>query len=270
MTISVSQLRQQTLDPLAQELANAWKSGGVIGELNGDRLPVSRDEAYFVQDRMAASLNEKLAGWKVGATSARMREIDGHDDVIPGRILMSTTWRGNDLSLPASRFANARVETEFAFRLAGDLPLRSKPWTASELAPIATLHPALEIIGNRHVPPDGPASVRSLMTIADNGGGIGFVFGDPVESWQEIDFQNHHIALRVDNGTEAENFLGDMRCIPIQAVADLANHLASRQIPLFAGDFVSTGAATVPQPVGAGSRVKADFGVLGRINIRFE
>ena len=98
------------------------------------------------------------------------------------------------------------------------------------------------------------------MTIADNGGGIGFVFGDPVSDWQEnIDFQHHNIDLTVDGGAKAENFLGEMRCIPIQAVADLVNHLASRGISLKAGDFVSTGAATVPQPIVAGSHVDSKF-----------
>ena len=132
------------------------------------------------------------------------------------------------------------------------------------------LHPAIEIIGNRHALPDASAQVRSLMTIADNGGGIGFVFGEAVDEWQSVDFQRHLIKLVVDDQEPAENFLGDMRCQPIQAVADLANHLNNRNISLFAGDFISTGAATVPQPVSAGSHVLADFGSLGVIKLEFE
>jgi 2-keto-4-pentenoate hydratase len=234
-----------------------------------DILPRDRKEAYFVQDEMARALGEELSGWKVGATSARMRELDGHDDVVPGRIFRSTTWQGASLELPASRFPDARAETEFAFRISRDLPLRNEPWTVEELAPLVRLHPAIEIIGNRHALPDAPAPVRSLMTIADNGGGIGFVFGEPVDDWQDVDFQNHPISLVVDDGAEAENFLGDMRCVPIQALADLVNHLAQRGVALSAGDFVSTGAATVPQAIAPGSHVRADFGALGRIEIRF-
>ena len=199
-----------------------------------------------------------------------MRELDGHDDVVPGRVFSSVTWQGTNLNLPAERFPGARAETEFAFRIGRDLPLRGTPWCADELAPMAVLHPAIEIIGTRHALPDAPAAVRSLMTIADNGGGIGFVFGNAVDNWQGVDFQNHRIALTVDGGAEAENFLGDMRCVPIQALADLVNHLASRNICLKAGDFVSTGAATVPQPVHKGSHAEADFGTLGEMEIRFE
>lgn len=268
--MTVSQERQRILTGFGRRLGAAWQMPKIIDSIADDELPCDRPEAYVVQDEMAAFINQPLSGWKVGATSARMRELDGHDDVIPGRIFQSVTWQGNRLTLPASRFPDARVETEFAFRLKGPVPLRDTAWSADELTPMATLHPAVEIIGNRHALVDAPASVRSLMTIADNGGGIGFVFGDPIEDWDRIDFQNHHISLKVDLGAEAENFLGEMRCVPIQAVADLVNHLARRGIALRGGDFISTGAATVPQSIEKGSHVIAGFGVLGEIELNFE
>jgi 2-keto-4-pentenoate hydratase len=261
--------RMSILSELARQLGAAWMQAGLIEEPTGSLLPQNREEAYFVQDRMAAAIGEELSGWKVGATSARMRELDGHDDVIPGRIFRSLTWQGNTHTLAIEKFPGARVETEFAFRLSCDLPVRAEPWSAQELAPFATLHPAIEIIGNRHALSHATKQQRSLMTIADNGGGIGFVFGQPVDDWQKIDFQNHPIALSVDGGRMAENFTGEMRCVPLVALADLANHLRARSIGLKNGDFVSTGAATVPQPVNKGSHVIADFGTIGRIEIKF-
>ncbi len=252
---------------LAVTLARAWQSCGVIEAWPSKGRPTTRAEAYRIQDAMADALGEIVVGWKVGATSAKMRELDGHDDVIPGRMFASTTWEGNDVDLPSGRFPRARVETEFAFRLTGDAPLRDTPWTATELADAVELHPAIEIIGNRY-PPDGPPP-SSLDTIADNGGGIGIVFGPAVERWQDLDFQHHPISLTVDDGEPSENFLGDMRCIPLQALADLLNHLQSRGFGMRAGDWVSTGAATVPLSIHTGAQVRADFGELGRIGLRF-
>ncbi len=269
MSSDLTQDRTEALNSLGSALATAWKAQGFIDPPPEANRPRNRREAYFVQDAMAAAIGQDLAGWKVGATSARMRELDGHDDVIPGRIFKSVCWQAQSLTLPAARFQNARVETEFAFRLSESCPLREAAWTVSELEAIATLHPAVEIIGNRYQLPTLSKPENSLMTIADNGGGIGFVFGEAVAQWHAVDFQHLPITLRIDGGNAADNFIGEMRCVPIQALADLVNHLQARGIALYAGDFVSTGAATVPQAVTEGCRVSADFGILGSIAISF-
>ncbi len=253
---------------LGARLAEAWQNATTLDEFADADRPASRTEAYAVQDAMAEALGEPITGWKVGATSSKMRELDGHDDVIPGRMFASTTTLGNDVELRAKRYPHSRVETEFAFRLTDDIPLRDTPWTIDELKDKVTFHPALEIIGNRYPKGDGAPHVGTLETIADNGGGIGFVFGDEVADWQALDYRDHRIALTVDDGEPAENFLGEYRCVPIEAVADLVNHLRSRGIGMKAGEFISTGAATVPQHVSRGSVVSADFGSLGHIRLR--
>ncbi|MEC8595690.1 MAG: hydratase, partial [SAR324 cluster bacterium] len=117
--------------------------------------------------------------------------------------------------------------------------------------------------------PHGSKEQKSLMTIADNGGGIGFVFGEAYENWRDLDFQNHHIKLSVDGSEPAENFLGELRGAPLNALADLMNHLAQRGYSLHIDDYVSTGAATVPQPFQKGSVVNADFGNAGSITLQF-
>ena len=198
-----------------------------------------------------------------------MRELDGHDDVIPGRIFSPVTFVGPIQKLSIDQFPNARVETEFAFRINEDIPIREQKWTAEDLENKVCMHPAVEIIGNRHQLKSATKSEKSLMTIADNGGGIGFVFGTAFHDWKNFNFRNHSICLQVDDNPPAENFLGAMRCQPLEAVADLVNHLSSREISLMEGDFVSTGAATVPQPFLKGSFVKADFGIIGKIQITF-
>ena len=262
-------MRNAVLDKLADDLAAAWPNPAQPVKLTRDMFPFDRAEAYDVQDQMHLLLGQGLAGWKVGATSQKMRELDGHDDVIPGRIFATRSYVGPKHDLLISDFPNARVETEFAFRLVEAPVMRRAPWTAAELVPMMTLHPAIEIIGNRYIVEDASKAENSLLTIADNGGGMAFVFGYEVKDWQGTDFQNHPISLSVSGADAAENFLGEMRCVPAEAVADLVNHLAARGYELAAGDFVSTGAATVPQPFVAGDNVIADFGSLGIIELQF-
>ena len=261
--------RCKQLESLAKKLGQAWLENSMIEGLNDSEIPQSREEAFFVQDRMAKVIGKDISGWKVGATSAKMRELDGHDDVIPGRIFSSVTFVGPLHKLPISQFHNARVETEFAFRLKEDIPIRDQNWTASDMENKVSMHPAVEIIGNRHQLHDATKSEKSLMTIADNGGGIGFVFGSAFHDWKKLNFRNHSIYLQVDDNPVAENFLGDMRCQPLEALANLVNHLSSRDISLRKDDFVSTGAATVPQPFVKGSCVNASFGIIGNIQLTF-
>ena len=261
--------RKAALGELAAMLSTSWGNPGNPVTIKPESIPRDRAEAYLVQDLMHETLEQGVAGWKVGATSARMRELDGHDDVIPGRIFASRTWVGSRHDLPITYFPSARVETEFAFRLTASPFLRDAPWTAAELETMMVLHPAIEIIGNRYRIEAASKAENSLMTIADNGGGIGFVFGDPVDDWQTVDFQQHIITLTVNNGVPADNFLGDMRCLPSQAAADLVNHLAARGHELAVGDYISTGAATVPQAFSGNDQVHADFGALGTIELVF-
>ena len=261
--------RKVVLEDLVVMLSASWRNPAIKVVVDPRFYPRNRTEAYFVQDRMHDELGQGLAGWKVGATSARMRELDNHDDVIPGRIFASRSYFGSHHSLPIEHFPNARIETEFAFRLTAKPHLREAPWTAAEMETMMVLHPALEIIGNRYRIEAASKAENSLMTIADNGGGIGFVFGDPVEDWQAVDFRQHLITLTVSGGAPADNFLGEMRCLPAEAAADLVNHLALRGHEMQAGDFISTGAASVPQPFSAGDYVRADFGALGVIEVAF-
>lgn len=261
--------REVRLERLAIRLGRAWKSCARIGPVAEIDLPHNREEAHFVQDAMFRETGEPISGWMVGATSARMREVDGHEDVVPGRIFQSVTWQGVQHALPADRFPEAKVEAEFGFQLLEDLSARDTPWSLDELAEISTLYPAVEIIGNRHDLRDASKQVRSLMTVADNGGGIGFVFGEPASDWKKIDLRSQPVALSVDRGQLAENFPPEFRCDPLEALAGLVQHLAGRGFQLEAGQFISTGSACIRQPVGPESRVSADFGCLGRIDIEF-
>ncbi len=217
---------------------------------------------------MAAVIGEPVLGWKLGATSPVMREIAGHDGAIIGRIFDSTA-DCSPARLPARRYPNARAECEFAFRLLDDLPARDGGYTADALSQVATLHLAVEIIGNRYPRSDAFARPTTNDEIADNGAGIGFVFGPEVPHWREVDLSNLVIDIRVDGGPPGENFLGDGRCPPIQSLVQATEILGARGIDLATNRYVSTGAATNPLPVTDHSSVVANFADLGAIEITF-
>ena len=251
-----------------RRLADAWLAARPMDIFPEALRARSRADAYAIQDAMAAVIGEPVTGWKLGATSPTMRARAGHDGAIIGRVFESVTF-ATPAELSMARFPDSRVECEFAFRMRDAVPPRARPWTAAELAERAVLHVAVEIIGNRY--PKGADAFRPTTNdeIADNGAGIGFVFGPAIPDWRRHDLRNLPIDIRVDDREPAENFLGECRCDPIAALVQAAGILGERGIGIESGQYVSTGAATDPQPVRAGSIVRARFASLGAIDIAF-
>ena len=187
--------RDVVLEALAARLGGAWLAQTQFAELDSGEIPKTRAEAYLVADRMAEHIRDHLSGWKVGATSAVMRELDGHSDVIPGRIFRSVTWEGESFALPTKMFPNARAEAEFAFRLNEDVTDAAIN-DPEQMAEIAVLHPAIELIGNRFSATGLTAEQNSLMTVADNGGGIGFVLEHRSRTGGPLNFSTIRCASR--------------------------------------------------------------------------
>ena len=251
-----------------RRLADAWLAARPMDIFPEELRARSRADAYAIQDAMAAVIGESVTGWKLGATSPTMRIRAGHDAAIIGRVFESVTF-DTPAELSTARFPDSRVECEFAFRMRDAIAPRPQPWSAAELADRAELHVAVEIIGNRY--PKGADAFKPATNdeIADNGAGIGFVFGPAITDWRRHDLRNLFIDIRIDGGEPAENFLGECRCDPIDALVQATGILGERAIAIEAGQYVSTGAATDPRPVRAGSTVQAKFAALGTIDIVF-
>ena len=267
--IALTDDRKSALDYLAWRLAAAWKIKGVIGAVSPDDVPRDRAEAYYTQDRVAEILGLPVVGWKIGATTAMMRERDGHEDIIPGRLFGPVTHFGNRVTLDLGDCPNPRVETEFGFRLNADMPLRDAPWTAEEVTPLITVHPALEVIGTRFEMAGAAPGALSRMGVSDNGICVAGIFGEPAVDAAAFDYAGHTVSFTVDGGEPSPDLLGAARCDGREATADLANLIAARGAWLKAGDWLLTGTVTVPLAVKKGSHLVADFGTLGRIEMTF-
>ncbi|MEX0405893.1 hypothetical protein ABGN05_09495 [Aquibium sp. LZ166] len=265
----MSRERQDALEAFAASLAEAWRTGAKIALPDPRDRPKDRSEAYLVQDRMAALIGAPVIGWKAGATSDGMRRRDGHDDIVPGRAFATCFFVGSDHAIPEELVKGARIEPEFAYRIDEPIPVRRQSWTAAEIAPRVTAHIAIELIGSRYRTDTPQADLTTLTAIADNGNGVGLIIGDVIADPDAVDFHSHPINLSVDGGEPARNSPPDIRCSPLDALVDVANHLSARGIPLEAGTYVTTGSATETVAVIGGTRTVADFGPLGRITLDF-
>lgn len=238
----------------------------LAGGLPASCRPQTSDDGYAVQDAVRIALGARVAGWKIGCTSAEACRILNADGPFAGPVLESLV-ADSPATLVGSAFHMRGLECDFAFRLAEDLPPQSAPFRAEDVAlAVECLHPAIEIVDTR-VEPWTEVGVPTL--IADNGANGALVLGPAVTGWHSTDLAQVGVRLTVD-GTLCKTGSGrEVMGHPLAALAWLANHRAARAGGLKAGEIVATGTCTGFIEVSARSRALADFGALGSVDLTF-
>jgi 2-keto-4-pentenoate hydratase len=247
-------------------LNDHWRAGTKFSALDSAMRPRDRADGYAVQAELEKTSREKLFGWKIAATSVAGQKHINVAGPLAGRILAETVIADGGT---ASMAGNAMRcgEPEFAFRMARDLSPRAAPYSVQEvLDAVGTLHPAIEIPDSRFAE---FTAAGEAQLIADNACAHLFVLGDATSAdWRAIDLVEERpvITLRGERYVgHGRNVLGDPRA----ALAWCANELRALGLTLRAGQVVTTGTAHPPLPIAAGDVFAADFGVLGKVSVRF-
>lgn len=259
-------LDQDQIAAASATLRDHWRRGTKLDALEASLRPRDRAEGYAIQAAIEHGSAGHLFGWKIAATSEAGQKHINVDGPMAGRILSETVIAdGGTASMAGNEM---RVgEPEFAFRMATDLPPRSQPYTVQQvLDAVGTLHPAIEIPDSRF---SDFVSAGAAQIIADNACAHLFVLGAPTTSnWRALDLveQRPVITLREKQFTgHGRNVLGDPRI----ALTWLANELSLLGVTLRAGQIVTTGTCHPPLPIQSGDVFAADFGVLGKVSVRF-
>jgi len=256
---TMTESRKPQLLEAASLLINARRTHTPIADLPAALAPTSLDEAYFIQDAIAAAFGP-TGGWKIGAGSL---------EATPAYAPMPRAWFYTDgATLPGPRFRYRVLEGEIAFLLGKDLPARATPYTREEVvAAIASCHPIIEELESGLIDPKAVAPLTSSADLQMNGA---FITGPAVANWQSIDFHTETVTLTVNGKVEVQrtgsNTSGDlMRLLPY-----IANEASVRTGGLKAGQWITTGSWTGNTPAPAGSRAEVAFTHAGRISLHFE
>lgn len=250
--------REKDLISAADILLDARRTGKPISDLPKGLQPTTLEEAYFIQDRMSW-VYEDIGGWKIGAPTP---------DATPSFAPMPRAWiscSGCEMRGLSHRYRG--LEAEIAFLMGKDLPPRETPYTREEvITAIVSMHPAIEVLETGLLDPAQTSKLTSAADMALHGG---FVYGDAVPDWQDIDFTKESVTLTVDGAVRVErtgsNTSGDlMRLLPW-----LANEGASRTEGLKKGDWITTGSWTGNTLAVAGSTAEARFSTAGVAVLRF-
>ncbi len=252
---------------LATLLWNARITGGTIDPASV-APPATPEEAYSVQERIVALSGDRVVGFKVGSTSIEAQRMLGTDEPGAGALLERFV-----LSSPAVvKIAPSHqpcVEGEFAFRMRADLPSRGAAYTREEVAAaVGAVGGAIEVVGSRFA--GGLRGQGRLRTTADGGVNIALALGDWRDAPPLPDLREFPVSMRINGEQRGQGkgsrALGD----PMNVLVWLANRQSRVGRGLRAGEVVSTGTCTGLDPVRPGDVAEADFGVLGKVEIRFE
>jgi 2-keto-4-pentenoate hydratase len=246
----------------AEALWTAWTSGARIAGLPEEVRPRDPAEGFAAQLALGTHAGPSY-GWKIAATTTAGQAHIGVTGPLPGLLFERFRHEPGDVLESAGMHMRV-VEAEFAYRMGADVAADAD--ADAVLAAVAGLHLAVEVPDSRYARYE---TVGAPQLIADCACAGRFVLGPEVPGWAELDLATRGTAVWV-NGTRAATgsggaVLGDPRNALAWIAADLRRHGRG----LRAGEIVTTGTTTAPVPVGPGDEVRADFGELGAVALRF-
>lgn len=248
-------------------LDDAERSRVAIEPLSDSHSGLTQADAYAIQ---AGWLTRKLAagaelvGRKVGLTSQAMqKQLNVHEPDFG--FLLRTMLVPSGGTLARAELLRPRVEPEIGFWLARDL--RGPGVTVEQvLAATRGVCAAMEIVDSRIA----DWRIKLVDTIADNGSSARAVFSDNVVPAGDVDLAAERVTLLRNGEPVGEGDGAAVLGHPAEAVAWLANTLATFDQALRAGQVVLPGAMCASVFAEKGEVFEARFTRLGSVTVRFD
>jgi len=186
----------------AKQLWHARLSGSFCDSISE---PLSVTQAYLIQTACtnAASANERVVGYKIGATSEETLDILGLTQPFFGPLYSSAFTSVDGLNerlrLPLFMQHNPRVEAEFVACMKNDFArgTGNADLVINDIIDhVDWVAPGLEIVASRFSQaPEKPG----CLAIADFGANQHMIVGQPFTAWRELDLSSHPVKLEISN-----------------------------------------------------------------------
>lgn len=259
-----------TVRAAALALDQAERTGRQIGLLTEAHPAMTMDDAYAIQAewmRMKAATGDGVIGWKIGLTSRAMQQALSIDIPDSGVLLDSMRF-ANGAMIPGGRFIQPRVEAEIAFVTKAPM---DDPSPEAILAATDHVVPAVEILDTRINRKDKETGrLRTVYdTIADNAANGGIVIGNPVHGFRKLDLRWIGAVCSRDGEVEETGLGAGVLGDPLKSMSWLVERLRQYGQRIEAGQVVLSGSFIRPIEAPSGSAIRADFGPLGCVELRF-
>jgi 2-keto-4-pentenoate hydratase len=249
----------------ARDLYEARQTGVPIAPLTGRHPGMDLADGYRVQQELVSLLTadgDRVAGYKLGLTSAPMQKLLGVDspDFAP---VLSSHLHPDGAAVAASSFIAPRVEAEIAVVLRSGL---SGPdcTTLDVAAAVSGAVAALEIVDSRIE----DWKIALPDTVADLASSGAVVLGPAVTPAEGLDLRLAGMVMSRNGSVIATGAGAAALGSPLYAVAWLVRTLAPLGAGLSAGQFVMTGALHAAVDISPGENYRAEFDRLGPVRLR--
>ena len=259
-------LSEEKIAEAAKLLTDSHRHKQAFAGLPEQCQPTTAAEAMAIQLALNAAQGVVPGGWKVGFTSPALLEKAGEIGpmlgVMPRDFIQTSpaTFTRGDFTLPI-------IEFEIGYRMGADLPPRDAAYTEAEvLAAVDSAIIGIEI-ADAHYNDVFSQPIPSL--IADNGVAGGFIAGPDIPDWRDRDLADVAIETFADGDKAGDGFPAGERCDATWVLTWTANEVAKVADGLKAGEYVTTGAAAPPAPLGAAREWQGRFAGIGEVTVRF-
>jgi 2-keto-4-pentenoate hydratase len=256
----------------AARLLEAHERRERFAPLPAGLAPRSAEDAYAIQDAFVALRAAKLgplAGYKIALSSPEMQRFVGVDTPQAGVVLRSQVGR-TPAKVRASDYVRLIVEFEIGVEMGDDLPVADAPFDRERvMQAVGAVMPAIEIADDRGAD-YSQLSRHPYELIADNSWNEGAVLGEPVREWKSLDLAQMLGVAKINGKPVGEGRGKAAMGHPLEAVAWIANHLASLNRGLLRGEMVITGSLITSKPVKAGDRIEFSLAGLGKAELEVD
>jgi 2-oxo-hept-3-ene-1,7-dioate hydratase len=268
----VSLTNEQVTDT-AGRLLSAQAAGEQIGLLSLQYPDLDMDDAYRIQAEILAqkvASGREIFGWKIGLTSKAM-QLALNIDIPDSGILFDDMYFESGDTVKKNRFIQPRIEAEIAFVMKSSLS--GEGVTRDDvIAATGYVTPSIEILDTRIVRVDAATGKTRTVndTISDNAANAGIVLGDDRHAIDAHDLRWVGAIVSANGHVEETGLGAGVLNDPVESVVWLARRMAAYGLAIEPGQVILSGSFIRPLECPSGSNIDADFGVFGRVSIKFE
>ena len=262
----------QEISAAATTLFEAEQTRQQIGLLSLRYPQMDMDDAYAVQaalTELKKAAGRTVIGWKIGLTSKAMQSALAIDIPDSG-ILFDDMVFAHGAQVPAGRFIQPRIEAEILFKVHSSL--EGQVSRDDVLAATEFVAPSIEILDTRILRAD-PQSGRTRNvcdTISDNAANAGIVIGTQRHRPADHDLRWVGSIVSCNDIVEETGLGAGVLGDPVAGIVWLVRRLGQYGQRVEAGQIVLSGSFIRPVECPSGSRIRADFGAFGEVEIGFD